>query len=209
MTNKNKPKWYIWDIEVDWIGSISPPNSDSFLYIRQGNKFFKLIESYVAEDEESDGTATPYPVVLEGALQATTAAKNSFFAATQAVVYLANFIGTVTIQVSYYDQKGKLKTKQKTFTNGSHSRNLLAGWGNPRLLWSSWNNRMINWSTPIPTSGEQNSTLKIRKRCRIRLPNRVVNEGKFKVYSDLENTSFDVVNALIEGVNIGVIGDIV
>lgn len=209
LTNKNKPKWYIWDIPVNWIGSISPPNSDSFLYIRQDNKFFKLIESYVAEDEESDGTSTPYPVVLEGALQATSAAKNSFFAATQAVVYLANFIGTVTIQVSYYDQKGKLKTKQKTFTNGSHSRNLLAGWGNPRLLWSSWNNRMINWSTPLPTSGEQNNTLKIRKRCRIRLPNRVVNEGKFKVYSDLENTSFDVVNAVIEGVNIGVIGDIV
>lgn len=209
LTNKNKPKWYIWDLEVDWIGSISPPNADGFLYIRQGNKFFKLSETYVAEDEESDGTSTPFPVEVRGALQATTAAKNSFFAATQAVVYLAEFIGTVTIEVSYYDQKGKLKTKQKTFTNGSPGRNLLAGWGNPRLLWSSWNNRVINWSTPMPTAGEQNSTLKINKRCRIRLPNRVVNEGQFRVYSDLENTSFDVVNAVIEGVNIGVIGDIV
>lgn len=209
LSNKNKPKWYIWDIPVNWIGSISPPNADSFLYIRQDNKFFKLAESYVAEDEESDGTSTAYPVVVEGPLQATTAAKNSFFAATQAVVYLANFIGTVTIEVSYYDQKGKLKTKQKTFTNGSHTRNIMAGWGNPRLLYGSWNNRVINWSTPMPSSGEANSTFKINKRCRIRLPNRVVNEGKFKVYSDLENTSFDVVSAVFEGVNIGVIGDIV
>lgn len=209
LSNKNKPKWYIWDLAVDWIGSISPPNADSFLYIRQDNKFFKLSEAYVAEDEESDGTSTAFPVSVEGPLQATNAAKNSFFAATQAVVYLANFIGTVTIEVSYYDQKGKLKTKQKTFTNGSHTRNIMAGWGNPRLLWSSWNNRVINWSTPMPTSGETNSTFKINKRCRIRLPNRVVNEGKFKVYSDLDNTSFDVVSAVFEGVNIGVIGDIV
>lgn len=209
LTNKNKPKWYIWDLEVNWIGAVSPPNSDSFMYIRQGNEFYKLSEGYTAEDENADGTSTAFPVVIEGALQSANQAKNSFFAATQAVVYVANFIGTITVEVSYYDQKGKLKRKRKTFTNGSHADNLLAGWGNPRLLWNSWNNRVINWSTPMPTSGTTNSTQKIRKRCRIRLPNRVVNESKFKVSSDLDNTSFDVVNAIIEGVNIGVIGDIV
>jgi hypothetical protein len=51
MTNRDKPKWSIWDLAVDWIGSISPPNQASFLYIRQGGDFFKLQESYVAEDE--------------------------------------------------------------------------------------------------------------------------------------------------------------
>lgn len=209
LSNKNKPKWYIWDIEVDWIGAISPPNADSFMYIRQDNKFFKLAETYVAEDEETDGTSTPYPVVVEGSLLAGNQAKNTFFAATQAVIYLANFIGTVVIDISYVNKKGKVKTKRKTFTNGSHTRNSLGGWGNPRLLWSSWNNRMINWSTPIPTSGEANNSLKINKRCRIRLPNPVINEVKFRVASELENTSFDVVNGVLEGVNIGVIGDIV
>jgi hypothetical protein len=44
---------------ADWIGSVSPPDSDSFLYIRQDNHFFKLVDSYVAEDEEADGTVTP------------------------------------------------------------------------------------------------------------------------------------------------------
>ena len=68
---------------------------------------------------------------------------------------------------------------------------------------------MINWSTPLPLSGEQNNTLKAVKRCRIKLPNPVVNEVKFKVSSDLSNTSFDLVMANFEGVNIGVIGDIV
>lgn len=209
MTNKQKPKWYIWDLAVDWLGAVSPPNSDSFMYIRQGNKFFKLVDSYVAEDEESDGTSSPYPVVVEGALLATNSAKNSFFAATQAVVYITNFIGTIDIEITYYNKKGKLKRKRKQFTNGSHSRNLFGGWGNPRLLYRSANNRVINWSTPMPFSGESNNTQKIRKRCRIRLPNPVVNEAKFKISSDLSNTSFDVVNGVLEGVNIGVIGDIV
>lgn len=209
LNNKQKPKWYIWDIEANWLGAVSPPNADSFMYIRQDNKFFKLAETYVAEDEDSDGSSSPYPVVVEGALLAGNQAKNTFFAATQAVLYITNFIGTVNIDISYVNKKGKLKTKRKTFTNGSHTRNALAGWGNPRLLYQSFNNRVINWSTPMPFSGENSASLKIKKRCRIRLPNPVINEVKFKASSDLENTSFDVVNGVLEGVNIGVIGDIV
>jgi hypothetical protein len=209
LTNKDKPKWYIWDLAVNWVGAVSPPNADSFLYIRQDNHFFKLIDSYAAEDEESDGTSTAFPVTIETALIPSTAARNSFFASTQAVVYVANFIGTVWVKVTYIDKKGRVKSKRKSFTNGSVNRNIFGGWGNPRLLWSAFNNRMINWSTPIPFSGESNDSAKIVKRLRIRLPNPVVNEAKFKVWSELDNTSFDVVNCLIEAVNIGVIGDIV
>lgn len=209
LVNRNKPKWYIWDLAVDWVGAVSPPDGDSFLYIRQGNHFFKLIDSYVAEDQEADGTTTPFPVELETALVPANQGRNSFFAATQAVVYLANFIGTVWIEVSYIDAKGRTKTKRKSFTNGSLARNVFGGWGNPRLMWRSSNTRMINWSTPLPFSGEAAADQKIVKRCKIRLPNRVVNEAKFRVWSELDNTSFDVVNGVIEAVNIGVIGDIV
>lgn len=209
LTNKDKPKWYIWDLAVDWIGTISPHNRDSFFYIRQGNKFFKLQESYVAEDEEADGTSTAYPVVVEGNLKAFSQGKNVYMAITQAVFYVAEFIGSITIQVTYYDKKGRPKIKSKTFTNGSHTRNLFGGWGNARLLWRSANNRLINWSTPIPTSGDSNSSQKITKRCRIRLPNPVINEIKFRASSDLDNTSFDLVNGNFEGVTIGVVGDIV
>lgn len=209
LVNKDKPKWYIWDILADWIGTVSPPDSDSFMYIREDNHFFKLVDSYVAEDENSDGTVSPFPVTLETALVPATQARNSFFASTQAVVTLANFIGTVWVEVTYYDKKGREKTKRKSFTNGSFVRNLLGGWGNPRLLWQSFNNRVINWSTPMPYAGDANTSAKIKKRCRIRLPNPVVNEAKFKVWSELDNTSFDTVNCVIEAVNIGVIGDIV
>lgn len=209
LVNKDKPKWYIWDLAVNWIGSVSPPDADSFMYVREDNHFFKLIDSYVAEDQEADGTSTPFPVTVETALIPANQVRNSFFASTQAVVYVANFIGTVNVEVSYIDKKGKTKYKRKTFTNGSVNRNIFGGWGNPRLLWQSFNNRLINWSTPIPLSGEFNNTQKVVKRLRIRLPNPVVNEAKFKIWSELDNTSFDVVNCAIEAVNIGVIGDIV
>lgn len=209
LTNKEKPKWYIWDLVVDWIGAVSPPDADSFMYIRQGTHFFKLIDSYAAEDEESDGTHTPYPVTVETALVPSSQARNSFFASSQAVVYVAGFVGTVNVEVTYIDKKGRVKSKRKAFTNGSVNFNVFGGWGNPRLLWRSFNNRVINWSTPMPFSDESNDSGKIVKRLRIRLPNPVVNEAKFKVWSELDNTSFDVVNCLIEAVNIGVIGDIV
>jgi hypothetical protein len=209
MTNRDKPKWSIWDLSVDWIGTISPPNQASFLYIRQGNEFYKLQESYVAEDENATGTSSPYAVTVEGSLKAFTPGRNSFFAMTQAVFYLTNFIGSVDITVTYFDKKGRPKIKKKTFTNGSNSRNVFSGWGNPRLTWKAANSRMVGWSRQLPIAGESSGTQKIRKRCRIRLPNPVVNEVKFSISSNLENTSFDLAYANYEGVNIGVIGDIV
>jgi len=209
MTNKDKPKWSIWDLAVDWIGAISPPNQASFMYIRQGNEFYKLQKSYVAEDETSNGLSVAYPVEIEGSLRAMSEGKNSFFAASQAVVYLAEFVGSVDITISYVNKKGRTKTKTKTFTNGTNERNQLAGWSNPRLLWKSGTNRVIGWSKQIPIGGGANSTQKATKRCRIRLPNPVINEYKVRVVSNLQNTSFNVVGSNLEGINIGVIGDIV
>jgi hypothetical protein len=209
LNNEDKPKWYLWDLACDWIGAISPPAQAGFVYIRQGKSFFKLQESYVAEDENSDGTSSAYPVTIQGSLKPFSSGRNSYFAVTQATFYLANFIGSVDITVTYTTKKGKQKSKTKTFTNGSNARNTFAGWGNPRLSWKTGNNRMIGWSKQVPIGGESNSTLKATKRCRIRLPNPVVNEMEFSISSNLQNTSFDLAYGNYEGVNIGVIGDIV
>lgn len=209
LTNKEKPKWAVWDLAVDWLGVVSPYNKASFVYIRQGNEFFKLQETYVAEDENANGTSTAYPVTIETNLKAFSQGKNVYFAANQAVVYLAEFVGTVDITITYLNKKGRPKSKTKRFTNGSNRRNTFAGWGNPRLLYRAFNNRMINWSTPMPISGDSEASQKTTKRCRIRLPNPVINEYKVSVASNLQNTSFDFVGSNLEGINIGVIGDIV
>ncbi len=209
LTNDKKPRWYIWDLPVDWIGTVSPPDSDSFMYIREGAHFYKLVEGYVAEDEDSAGNSIPFAMQVDSALLPFNGQKNSFFAMTQGVVYLANFIGTVNLTVSYYNQKGKVKSKTKTFTNGAVDRAVLSGWGNPRLVYRSWNNMVLNWSTPMPVSAENNNSLKIRKRARIRIPNPIINEYKITITTNLSNTSFDLIGFAPEGVNVGVIGDIV
>lgn len=209
LTNTDKPKWAVWDIKADWIGTVSPPNQDSFVYIRQGNKILKLIENYVAEDEDSDGTSTAFPVDIKGSLIPFSEGRNNYVAAAQGVFYVANWIGTVVCEVSYINARGKPKTKTKTFTNGAQARNFLAGWSNPRNLWRSFNNRIVNWSTPIPFSGDTNNANKKTERLRVKLPNPVVNEVKFRIYSNLDNTAFDIVNFSIEKVDVGIIGDIV
>lgn len=209
MTNKEKPKWAVWDLAVDWIGSISPYNKASFIYVRQGKEFYKLQETYVAEDENSNGTSTAYPVTIETNLKAFSQGKNVYFAANQAVVYLAEFVGTVDITITYLNKKGRPKSKTKRFSNGSNRRNTSAGWGNPRLGWIASNNRMIGWSRQMPISGDSEASQKTTKRCRIRLPNPVINEYKVSVSSNLQNTSYDFVGSNLEGINIGVIGDIV
>lgn len=209
LTNQNEPKWAVWDKKADWIGTVSPPNQASFLYIRQGTKIFKLIENYVAEDEDSTGVSTAFPVDIQGSLIPFADGRNYYVAASQGVFYVANFIGTITCEVTYINQKGKPKTKSKTFTNGTQGRNALSGWSNPRNLWRSWNTRVINWSTPIPMSGDTNNALKETKRLRVKLPNPIVNEVKFRIYSNLENTSFDLVKFSLEKSDVGIIGDIV
>lgn len=209
LSNKDKPKWYLWDINANWIGTVSPPNRDSFVYIRDGKYFYKLIEGYVAEDDSPTGLSQPFPMSIESALIPFNQQKNSFFAMNQCVFYVAEFIGTINLTVSYYNQKGKLKSKTKTFTNGEVYRNMMGGWSNPRNLWRSWNNRVINWSSQIPSSSDMSSGFKIKKRFRVRTPNPVINEYKISITSNLSNTSFDLVGVAPEGVNIGVVGDIV
>ena len=208
LTNMDAPKWAVWDIRADWIGTVSPPNQASFVYIRQGTKIFKLVEGYVAQDEDSSGLATPFPIDIKGTYIPFNDGRNHYVAAVQGVFYVANWIGTIHCEVSYVNQKGRVKTKTKTFTHGTSIRNRLAGWSNPRLLYQSFNNRVINWSTPLPTSGD-NGQLKTKRRLRVKLPNPVVNEVKYRVYTDNANSSFDLVHFNLEKVDVGVIGDIV
>lgn len=209
LTNTDGPKLAIWDLPADWIGTISPPNQASFLYIRQGTHIYKLVEGYVAQDEDSTGAASPFLVDVKGSLIPFSSGRNHFVAAVQGVFYVANFIGTVKCEVSWVDQNGDPGMETETFTNGTSTRNSLAGWSNPRLMWRSGNNRGLGWSKQIPTNSEGNNSLKITKRLRVLLPNPIVNEVKYRIYSDYDNTTFDLVNFNIEKVDVGIIGDIV
>lgn len=210
LRNKQKPKWYLWDIKADWIGTVSPPNRDSFMYIRDGGYIYKLVEGYANEDEDENGNLQPFTLEIESALLPFNTQKNSFFAMSQCVFYVTNWLGTIRLTVSYYNQKGKLKSKTKTFTNSSGTTdNLLGGWSNVRNLWNSWNSRIVNWSTPMPILGVVVNSGKEKRRFRVRVPNPVVNEYKVSVSADLTRADFDLVAVAPEGVNVGIVGDIV
>jgi len=209
LSNPDLPKWAIWDLAADWIGTISPPNQASFLYIRQGNEIFKLAEGHVAEDEDSGGLALPFPTEVTGSLIPFSTGRNSYWAINQVVFYVAEWIGTVYCEVTYINQKGKRKTKTKPFTNGTAARNLLAGWSNPRLMYRSSNNRVLGWGKQLAVPADVVGSSKITKRLRVKLPNPVTNEVNYRLYTNMENTSVDLVNVSYEGINVGVIGDII
>lgn len=208
LTDKDNPKWAIWDLGGDWIGTISPPNRDSFVYMRDGRDFYQLYEAYAAEDEDENGVASPYPVSISGPLIPFSSGRNSYYAVAQAVFYVAEWVGEITIEVMYKNAKGRSKYKTKTFVNGEYQRLSKSGWGNPRLVYNSYNNQVIGWSTPMPYS-QDSSSGKIVKRLVVRLPNPLTNEVQFTVSSSANNSSFDLVGANIEGVSVGVLGDIV
>lgn len=208
LTNKDRPKWSIWDIQADWLGTVSPPNRDSFVYVRQGNSIFKLTNSYVAEDENSSGLTQPFPLGINTSLLTFANGRNSFKALSQAVVYVANWLGTINIEVSWIDQEGIPGLVTKTFTHGSSERQTMGGWSNPRNVYRSGNNRVIGWSVPIPMSSEGNDGFKRTARLKVELPEPLVNEVMVKITGNLENTTFDIIKINLEGVNVGVIGDI-
>ena len=135
--------------------------------------------------------------------------RNHFVAAVQGVFYVTDWVGTVYCEVSYINQKGRVKTKTKSFTNGSVIAPSQGGWGNPRLMYNGFKNRLIGWSTPMPVASENSSSLKISKRLRVKLPNPVVNEVNFRIYSNSDGTSFGLKSFSIEKVDVGVIGDII
>lgn len=208
LSNKDRPKWYIWDIEADWIGTMTPPDQSAFLYIRKGKHFFRLRESYVAQDEDETGASLPFPTTVETTLLATSQTRNSFFAVNQAVSYMAEFVGKLTMTVTYVNQRGKTKTKVKEFTNGTHRRNMIAGWSNPYLLYGTGKSPYQSWSGQLPINRE-GFVQKTNRRIKMRLPNPVVNEMKIRIDSDFEDTSYRLVNATFEGISVGIIGDIV
>lgn len=208
LTNSDRPKWYIWDIAADWIGSLTPQDQSAFLYVREGNHFFRLKEGYAAQDEDSDGLSQPFPTTVTSSLLATSPTRNSFFAINQVVAYMAEFIGQVTMTVTYINQRGKTKSKSKVFTNGSVTRNRVAGWSSPSLLYRSAYSIYQRWSDQLPIN-QDGYTLKANKRLKMKLPNPVVNEMKVSITSDYQDTSYRLVNETFEGINVGVIGDIV
>lgn len=119
-------------IPAQWIGTVSPPDSPAFVYISQGNKTFKLFDSFGTVDYKG-GAADTFATSARGALMGINDAHNAFQAVVQAVFYVMNFIGEITVGVNYRDQNGKIKTKTKTVQGAVYQRSYSGGWDDPQF----------------------------------------------------------------------------
>lgn len=208
-SRKDQECWYTFDMAARWIGTVSPPGATGFVYIAQDNHFFRLEEGYVARDETANGLTEPFPFQYTSALIGTNAAHTGYFAVVQAVFYLADFIGTATITVTWRDfQSGKMKSKSKIVHNGEYAKSSVGGWSSPGYQYNvNTPTDVLTWSDVDIITDDQNAE-KTSRRFRIPLNNVVTNEMQATVVMNLDGSALTIRSTSFEGQPLGTSPDI-
>lgn len=207
-TRKDGECWYIYDIAANWIGTVSPPGSAGFVYVSQGNHFYRLDTMYVAQDETSTGVTVPFPVEVTTALIGSNTAHDGYQAVVQVVFYLRQFVGSVDLIVRWRDfQSGKMKTKVKTVTNGTYAKSSVGNWSSSGYLFNqNLTTKVQRWGeTDILTDAQ--SVQKADLRFRVPL-NVITNELQATMAVNLDNSAFVGRSVSFQGQNLGISPDV-
>lgn len=206
MTNDQKPAWYTLDVRAQWVGTISPRQESAFVYVCQDNHIYRLEQSYVALDENSDGTTTPFPVSAKGALIGTNQSHNGFISIVQVMFYIVDLIGEIEIGVNYRNEVGKMKTKSKFISRGAYAKSSGGGWSSPSYVFKGGEGTYLSWGDfPAITDAE----LALKETIRVPLVlNVLTSEMQWFINTNLDNSSFTLRSVSYEGINIGVRGDL-
>jgi len=200
--------FYVFDLEAQWIGTVSPPGTPGFVYITQGNHFYRLANAYVAQDEKADGTVEPFPVEITTALIGGNTAHNYYYAIVQAVFYLLDFVGEVTLIVKWRDPiTGNMKQKSKVVTNGEYIRSSVGNWSSPGNLFNQhMPTTVLRWGE-TDLMNDAVLSQKKSKRYAVPLGDVVTNELQATVlYSDNTGQIFRSVS--FEGQGLGISPDL-
>lgn len=208
-SRKDADCWYIFNIKSQWLGVVTPPDSSGFVYLCQDNHIFRLQQVFVAQDEEADGTTSPFPVELTTALIGSNTAHDGYYAVVQAMFYLVGFIGEVGLSVTYRDyESGNMVTKSKTVNNGSYAKSSVGGWSSPGYLFNQ------NLPTTVLTWGDIDSitdaqgSQKTSRREALQLDNVVTNEMSASISINLDNSAVIARSISFEGKALGISPDI-
>lgn len=204
----NNGAWYTLDIPAQWIGTVSPPTSPAFVYICQGNKILKLFESFGTVDY-STGAAVTFATYARGALIGINDAHNAYQAMVQAVFYLRNMIGDITIGVNYRNQLGTMKTKSKIYHAPAYVLSASGGWSDPQQLWgnSSGAKVLAQWDS-VPKMDITASTLaSVTKRVPLSI-NDLASEVQWWVQTTSGYNKYQLRSVSYEGENLGVKPDL-
>jgi len=209
VTRKGAECWYAFDIRSQWIGVVSPLGSAGFVYVVRDNHFFKLQESYVAQDDTAEGTTEPFSVEITTALVGANAAHDGYYAVVQAVFYLRDFVGTADLVVRWRDrQSGKMKSKTKTVSNGTYKKSSDGGWSDTAYQFNqNLPTTVLRWGEIAPLSDAQ-TPQKQDQRYRISLNNVVTNELQATVAINLDNSGLIFRSVSFQGQPLGISADI-
>lgn len=198
--------WDTLDIPANWIGVISPQNSAAFVYISQGNQTYKLLDATSTYDTIG-GVTVPYSTNATGTLISMGGqAHNSWQATVQAMFYIMNLIGTITVGVTYRNQNGVLKTKRKIVTGPAYSPTPGGGWGD--MQWTYANGPLIPGFRAFAKVKDGGSTVITQDR---RIPvviDDISSEAQWFFETPASYNNYKIRSVSYEGIDLGVRPDL-
>lgn len=197
--------WYTMDIPAQWIGVVSPNDDAAFVYINQLNKSYKLLDGTGTYDNKA-GVNVPFSTSATGPLLGMSGtARNHWQADVQVMFYIMEFIGEMTIGVTYRNQNGDLKTKTKHLVGPRLVPSIAGGWGD-----SGWEYAHLPSpsyaGTPMFDSGASLAqAIDIRRAIQI---DDLFNEAQWFFTTPVGFNHFKLRAVSFEGINLGVRPDL-
>lgn len=191
-------------IAASWIGTVSPPNTPAFVYIRQGKKTFKLFESFGTVDYLSTGAET-FSTYAKGALIGINEARNGYQAMVQAMFYLVDFIGDIRLGVNYRDQNGDIQTVYEDVEGPVYTLSSSGGWSDPQYTYGGY--PALSWTQPALIDALAASIEGIVKRVPVPI-NDLASEVQWWIETTVGYNKFMLRVVSYEGENLGVKPDL-
>lgn len=198
--------WYTMDIPANWIGVVSPTTDPAFVYVSIGNKSYKLFEGTSTSDVIS-GLSVPFSTSAVGPLAGIGGlAHNTFQASVQAIFYVLQLVGTITVGINYRNQNGKIKTKSKVYVGPQFIPSSSGSWGDPGWVYA--NQPMVaGWSGFPKISVAASNLTALDVRIPVRTDD-IVSEVQWFFSTEKGYNDFKLKAVSFEGINIGVRPDL-
>lgn len=202
----NKGAWYTLDIPSQWIGVVSPRNDPAFVYVCQGKKTFKLLDSSATYDTV-DGVNVPFSTRATGPLVGMGGnARNTWQADVQVMFNILGLVGDITIGVTYRNQNGKLKTKTRVVSGPVFQPSGAGGWGDTGWAYGGFVSPGLSSHPAI-----NNATGSLANAIDIRVPVQIddlMNEAQWFYMTPVGYSNFKMRAISFEGINLGVSPDL-
>ena len=199
--------FYTLDIPAQWIGVVSPRSSAAFVYISQGTKTYKLVDSQSTADMVN-GALKPFTTNATGPLLGINSqAHNTWQANVQAMFYVVGLVGEMEIGITYRNLNGRLKTKTKKIKGPAFNPSSAGGYGDPQWTYANLPQVMGYANTPpIDDTSAAVSSIDIRKPVRV---DDIASEIQWFFRTPLGFNHFKKIRAIsYEGINLGVRPDL-